>query len=120
MSHDEAANLILASAMNNGNGVFVQNMGEEILVSQIVERLAKHLGNSYSTRIIGLQPGEKLKEELYGGAFEKTSIPEIVKVEILSSLDIANMVESIGAPADNEHARSVIEQLLENSEAQNL
>ena len=120
MSHDEAANLILASAMNNGNGVFVQNMGEEILVSQIVERLAVHLGISYSTRIIGLQPGEKLREELYGGAFEETSIPEIVKVKVLSDIDIVNMVDSIGAPTDNDHALSVIELLLENSETQNL
>jgi FlaA1/EpsC-like NDP-sugar epimerase len=115
MSHDEAANLILASAMNRDIGVFVQNMGEEILVSRIVEQLAMHLGQSYSTRIIGLQPGEKLNEELYGGAFETTSIPEIVKVNIPLHLDIASLVRAIGAPTDNRHANEIIEQLLENS-----
>ena len=114
MSHDEAANLILASAMNRSNGVFVQNMGEEIHVSRIIENLAKHLGQSYSTKIIGLQPGEKLNEELYAGAYEATSIPEIVKVNIPLHLDVADMVEAIGAPANNIHALDVIEQLLDN------
>ena len=115
MSHDEAANLILASAIHNGKGLFVQNMGKEILVSQIVRRLAIHLGKSYSTRIIGLQPGEKLNEELYAGAFEKTSVPEIVKVAIPLHLGVSDMVEAIGAPTNNKHTLSVIEQLLENS-----
>ena len=116
MSHDEAANLILASAMNKSEGVFVQNMGQEILVSEIVHRLATHLGESYSTKIIGLQPGEKLHEELYAGAYEETSIPEIVKVEIPSNLDLVKMVEAIGSPEDNKHALEIIDQLLENSD----
>jgi FlaA1/EpsC-like NDP-sugar epimerase len=101
--------------MNKDSGVFVQNMGEEILVSRIVQQLAMHLGQSYSTRIIGLQPGEKLNEELYGGAFETTSIPEIVKVNIPMHSDMANLVGAIGAPTDNRHAYEIIEQLLENS-----
>jgi len=112
MSHDEAANLILASAMNRSEGVFVQNMGEEILVSKIVERLAKHIGRPYSTTIIGLQPGEKLNEELYAGEFQSTSVPEIVRVKIPSNLGVINRVKEIGSPTDNEHALTIIGSIL--------
>ena len=115
MSHDEAANLILASAMNRSDGVFVQNMGEEILVSKIVERLASNIGLPYSTKIIGLQPGEKLHEELYAGEFESTSVPEIVRVKIPSNLGIISQVESIGVPADNKEALRIIDSLLKLS-----
>ena len=115
MSHDEAANLILASAMNKSDGVFVQNMGEEILVSKIVERLASNIGLPYSTKIIGLQPGEKLHEELYAGEFESTTVPEIVRVKIPSNLGIINQVESIGVPSDNKEALRVIDSLLKLS-----
>jgi FlaA1/EpsC-like NDP-sugar epimerase len=115
MSHDEAANLILASAMNKSDGVFVQNMGEEILVSQIIERLAEHMGTPYSTKIIGLQPGEKLHEELYAGEYEATPIPEIVKVRIPANLGIIEKVKKVGFPKDNSHALKTIESILEKS-----
>ena len=115
MSHDEAANLILASAMNKSGGVFVQNMGEEILVSQIVERLAKHLGKPYTTRIIGLQAGEKMHEELYAGEYESTSVPEIVKVRNPRNLGIEHRVKELGSPIDNEHSLDIINILLEHS-----
>jgi len=115
MSHDEAANLILASAMNKSEGVFVQNMGEEILVSKIVERLASNIGRPYTTKIIGLQLGEKLHEELYAGEYESTSVPEIVKVKIPSNLGIIGQVEKIGFPSDNEETLRIIESLLKLS-----
>jgi FlaA1/EpsC-like NDP-sugar epimerase len=115
MSHDEAANLILASAMNKSVGVFVQNMGEEILVSKIVERLASNIGLPFTTKIIGLQPGEKLHEELYAGEYESTSVPEIVRVKIPSNLGILDQVKSIGVPADNKETLRIIDSLLKLS-----
>ena len=115
MSHDEAANLILASAMNKSNGVFVQNMGEEILVSKIVERLARNIGLPYTTKIIGLQPGEKLHEELYAGEYESTSVPEIVRVKTPSNLEIIDQVKRAGVPTDNKEAVRLIDALLKFS-----
>lgn len=112
MSHEEAANLILASAMQESDGVFVQNMGQEILVTEIVDRLAKNIGLNYSTKLIGLQPGEKLHEELYAGAFTKTNFPEIVRVEIDTKYNFVKRLKELGIPADNLQALEFIDQLL--------
>jgi len=112
MSHDEAANLILASARFEQNGIFVQNMGKEIMMSGVVESLADNLGVKYSVRLIGLQPGEKLHEELYAGEFEQTTIKEIVKVKVNFKSGLVNLVQSKGEPKDNIDALKTIEELL--------
>jgi len=112
MSHDEAANLILASATFEQNGIFVQNMGKEIMMSEVVDSLANNLALKYSIRLIGLQPGEKLHEELYAGEFEQTSIKEIVKVEVNFNSGLIDLVQSRGEPKDNKHALKIIEDIL--------
>jgi FlaA1/EpsC-like NDP-sugar epimerase len=112
MSHDEAANLILASARFEENGIFVQNMGKEILMSGVVEALANNLGAKYSIRLIGLQPGEKLHEELYAGEFEKTTIKEIVKVEVNFKSGLVNLIRTKGKPKDNKDTLKIIEEIL--------
>ena len=112
MSHEEAANLILASAMQESDGIFVQNMGQEILVTEIVDKLAKNLGIDYSTKLIGLQPGEKLHEELYAGAFSKTNFSEIVRVEIDTNYNFVERIKELGLPSDNLEALGFIDQLL--------
>jgi FlaA1/EpsC-like NDP-sugar epimerase len=113
MSHDEAANLILASAIFNDQGIFVQNMGEEIEVSQIVHRLAIHLGKKYRQKIIGLQTGEKLNEELYAGEFTKTSINEIVKVTVPKNREITAKIEEKSIPKSNIETLQVIDELID-------
>jgi dTDP-glucose 4,6-dehydratase len=112
MSHDEAANLILASARFEENGIFVQNMGKEIKMSEVVESLASNLGNKFSVRLIGLQPGEKLHEELYAGDFEQTAIKEIVKVEVNFKNGLIDMVKFKGTPNDNKDTLKIIEEIL--------
>ena len=112
MSHDEAANLILASAKFEENGVFVQNMGKEIMMSKVVDSLAENLGMKYSVRLIGLQPGEKLHEELYAGEYELTPIEGIVKVKVNSNLEILNLIESKGKPINNEDTLKTINEIL--------
>lgn len=112
MSHDEAANLILASATFEQNGIFVQNMGKEIMMNEVVDSLASNLAMKYSIRLIGLQPGEKLHEELYAGEFERTSIKEIVKVEVNFNSGLVGLVQSRGEPKDNKDALKIIEDIL--------
>lgn len=112
MSHDEAANLILASAKFEENGVFVQNMGKEIMVSKVVDSLAENLGIKYSVRLIGLQPGEKLHEELYAGDYEDTAVKEIVKVGVDFKSGLVDLVESTGEPKNNKDALKIIDQIL--------
>ncbi len=112
MSHDEAANLILASARFEQNGIFVQNMGKEIMMSELVDSLAENLGVKHSVRIIGLQPGEKLHEELYAGEFEQTTIKEIVKVEIKFKSGLVDLVQFKGEPKDNKDTLKILEDIL--------
>ncbi len=82
MSHDEAASLILSAGLLADNGVFVQNMGEEVKMTQVIERIASYLKVQYTINQIGLQPGEKMNEELYADLFVGTSIQEIVRVNV--------------------------------------
>ena len=77
MSRNEAANLVLAAASLEGSGTYIQNMGEEVLISDVVARLAKEIGNPYEVKYIGLQKGEKLHEELYDGPTSPTTYPTI-------------------------------------------
>jgi FlaA1/EpsC-like NDP-sugar epimerase len=112
MSHDEAANLILASVRFEQNGIFVQNMGKEIMMSDVVESLAENLGVKHSVRLIGLQPGEKLHEELYAGDFEQTTIKEIVKVKVKFKSSLVDLVQFKGEPKDNKDALKLIDEIL--------
>jgi len=81
MSHHEAANLVLSAASLRENGTFVQNMGQEVLIVEIVTKLAEWLGVKAKINFVGLNSGEKLHEELFDGKVTKTKFMEIVKVQ---------------------------------------
>ena len=66
----------------------------------------------YSVRLIGLQPGEKLHEELYGGDYEDTAVKEIVKVGVDVKSGLVDVVESTGEPKNNKDAIKIIDQIL--------
>lgn len=80
MSHNEAANLVLSAASLRENGIFVQNMGQEVLITDIVRNLARWLHVEPKVNFVGLQPGEKLHEELFDGPVTKTIFTDIVKI----------------------------------------
>jgi len=80
MSHNEAANLVLSAASLRENGTFVQNMGQEVLITDIVNNLAQWLQVEPKINFVGLQPGEKLHEELFDGPVTATIFSDIVKV----------------------------------------
>ncbi len=79
MSHNEAANLVLASASFQESGTYIQNMGDEVLITEIVNRISKHLAIEPTIKIIGLNGGEKLHEELYDGPVLATKFESIVR-----------------------------------------
>ena len=79
MSQNEAANLVLASASLNEKGIFILDMGDEVRISDVVERIASFLNLPFSFSLIGLQKGEKLREELYDGPVTKTKFTSISK-----------------------------------------
>jgi FlaA1/EpsC-like NDP-sugar epimerase len=81
MSHNEAANLVLSAATIREKGTFVQNMGEEIKISEVVFSLARWLNVKPRITYVGLQNGEKLHEELFDGPVAATKFPDIVRLK---------------------------------------
>jgi FlaA1/EpsC-like NDP-sugar epimerase len=70
MTVSEAASLVLLSAAyETPGGLFVLDMGDEVSIEQLAERLVRlrglRPGRDVSVQYIGLRPGEKLREELH-------------------------------------------------------
>jgi FlaA1/EpsC-like NDP-sugar epimerase len=70
MTVAEAASLVLLSAAHGApGGLFVLDMGDEVRIETLAERLVRlkglRPGRDISIRYIGLRPGEKLREELH-------------------------------------------------------
>jgi FlaA1/EpsC-like NDP-sugar epimerase len=70
MTVSEAASLVLLSAAFGTSGrLFVLDMGQEVRIEQLAERLVRlrglRPGRDVSIEYIGLRPGEKLREELH-------------------------------------------------------
>jgi FlaA1/EpsC-like NDP-sugar epimerase len=89
MSHHEAANLVLSVASLREKGTFVQNMGQEVLIVEIVDRLAEWLGVKARINFVGLNSGEKLHEELFDGEVSETIFSDIVKVQESNAISIS-------------------------------
>ena len=77
MSHNEAANLVLAAASLEESGTYIQNMGEEVPIVEVVNRIARFMGESPKINLIGLQNGEKMHEELFDSPSIKTDFVSI-------------------------------------------
>jgi FlaA1/EpsC-like NDP-sugar epimerase len=70
MTLSEAASLVLLSAAYGApGGVLVLDMGDEVRIEQLAERLIRlkglRPGRDVGVTYIGLRPGEKLREELH-------------------------------------------------------
>lgn len=112
MSHNEAANLILATCMMRENAVFVQEMGERISILEIVNRLSKALDRAPKIKYVGLQAGEKLHEDLYENEFVKTTNSAIVKLSFRTDNEISTLVSNDNLPRDNDEALIRINSLI--------
>lgn len=112
MSHDEAASLILTAGIMATNGVLVQNMGSEVMLTNVIAKLSEYLGKGYILNIIGLQPGEKLQEELYADLFTSTKIDEIVRVEVKSHPNLPERIELYKNPLSDREALEFVENLI--------
>ena len=90
MTIPEAASLVISAGINaEGGEVFLLDMGEQIRVYDLAERMIRLSGRSVSKQTgdggieiieIGLRPGEKMYEELLiAGNEERTNNPKIFK-----------------------------------------
>jgi dTDP-glucose 4,6-dehydratase len=77
MSHNEAANLVLAAASIKESGTYIQNMGVEVPILDVINRIANFLELKPMIKVIGLQKGEKMHEELYDGPTLATQFESI-------------------------------------------
>ena len=111
MSHDEAANLILASASNQESAIYIQEMGESVPIRKVILNLASALGKSAKIEIIGLQKGEKLHEELYDGPVTSTDYPSIMSVKPEDHSKICLLISKLGLPNDHAEARAYLTQI---------
>lgn len=112
MSHNEAANLILASCLMQENAVFVQEMGSRIRIQEIVNKLGESMGQIPQIQFVGLQNGEKLHEDLYEKDFIKTSNPAIVKLPFEENRNLREIMIREELPKDNQKALELINFLM--------
>lgn len=110
MSHNEAANLVLAAASLKESGTFIQNMGEEVRMVDVANRIAKFLDRSATVKIIGLQEGEKLREELLDGPVIPTKFESILRSTYSVEYGIVEEVKE-NSPSNNEEAIKMLDSL---------
>jgi FlaA1/EpsC-like NDP-sugar epimerase len=112
MSQNEAANLVLSACSLEEEGTYIQHMGAEVKIIDVVSRIASYLKLPYSTNIIGLQKGEKLQEDLYDGPVVDTRYPAISKsIHSVSKGLIENIQNNI--PTNDLQARNILNLLVD-------
>lgn len=113
MKIEEAALLSLQALAVNSGATHVLNMGEPILLSDIIKRLAKILDCKPQIVITGLRVGEKLEETLHAPheTLHSTSLPNVSSLELNRNFDLDSELLNT-SPVNNEHALSLIETIL--------
>jgi FlaA1/EpsC-like NDP-sugar epimerase len=102
MTIAEAASLVLLSAAHSTpGGLFVLDMGDEVRIEQLADRLVRlkglRPGRDVSIQYIGLRPGEKLREELHA-ADERllpTDRPAVWRVEPTYTVDAEALLTGV-------------------------
>jgi FlaA1/EpsC-like NDP-sugar epimerase len=118
MSIREAVQLVLqAAAMSGGQDVFVLEMGEQVRIIDLAQRMirlaGRRVGEDVEIRVTGVRPGEKLVEELHAEDedLQPTAHPAIRRLRpaTMPAADLAAGLErlaSVTAVGDDEQART--------------
>ena len=112
MSKNEAANLVLAAGSLKETGTYIQNMGAEVKIIDVVSRIASYLKLPYSINVIGLQDGEKLQEDLYDGPIIGTQYSSISKSVHSICNGLIEMIRN-NVPENDVQARRILNLLAE-------
>jgi UDP-N-acetylglucosamine 4,6-dehydratase len=127
MTITEASSLVIqAGKLAKGGDVFILDMGEQVKISELAERLI-HLsgrnikqestGEGIEIKEVGLRPGEKLFEELLiSGAEIKTSNEKVFKSneKFLPKDELDNAINELKKAIDeNDHLK--IKEILKNT-----
>jgi FlaA1/EpsC-like NDP-sugar epimerase len=102
MTLSEAASLVLlSSVLGSPGGVFVLDMGDDVRIVDLAERLVRlrglRPGRDISVVQTGLRPGEKLSEELFGPheTLHDTAYPAVRRVDTTEHVDAEHFVAGI-------------------------
>lgn len=111
MSQNEAANLVLAASSLPESGIYIQNMGQQVKIIDIVNRMGDFFRIKPKIKIIGLQKGEKLQEELFDGPVSSTKFNEISRS--IYSLKTGLVLEAkSNQPINNDESAQIIDSLV--------
>jgi FlaA1/EpsC-like NDP-sugar epimerase len=102
MTVSEAASLVLLSAAyGQRGGLFVLDMGDEVRVEELAERLIRlrglRPGRDVAVRYVGLRPGEKLREELHSDDERLVGIEStgVWRVDPTYTVDAAALLQGV-------------------------
>jgi len=102
MTLSEAASLVLlSSVLGTRGGVFVLEMGEDVRIVDVAEQVVRlkglRLGRDIAVQVVGLRPGEKLREELCSAdeTLVPTAHPAVRRVESRLELDSAVLLAGV-------------------------
>ena len=127
MTIPEAANLVMqAGEISSGGEVFILNMGEQVKIYDLAERLIHLSGRNIASdsksegiqiKEVGLRPGEKLFEELLiSGNEDLTKIKKILisKESFLHKVELDEVLERLLlAESDQDISKAI--KILENT-----
>jgi len=102
MTVEEAASLVLQSAAyDEPGGLFVLDMGDEVRIERLAERLVRlkglRPGRDVAVQYTGLRPGEKLREELHSEdeRLVPTERPAVWRVEPVCTVDGGALLDGV-------------------------
>jgi FlaA1/EpsC-like NDP-sugar epimerase len=115
MTVSEAASLVLLSAADGTpGGLLVLDMGHEVRVEELAERLVRlkglRPGRDIATQYIGLRAGEKMHEELHSAdeRLVPTGREAVWRVEPIYSVDADALLEGIHQIESRRHGGAIV------------
>ena len=112
MTVEEAVQLVVhAGAIGEGGHALVLDMGEPVRIAEVAEQLANTQRPPCPIEYVGLRPGEKLHEELFGdGEVATPSVHPLISSVVVPAVD-GDRVRHLPATIAPEEARCVLESL---------
>jgi FlaA1/EpsC-like NDP-sugar epimerase len=119
MTVEEAVQLVVqAGAIGEGGEALVLEMGEPVRIAEVAEQLAQTHKPACAIEYVGLRPGEKVHEELFGvGEFSSVSPHPLIRtvgVPSLSAADVKYLSTTISADDTREVFLRLCEQMAED------
>ena len=107
MHPDEAAFLTIKSLLINDGDIHIFDMGEPILIREIINNLVRELRSSSPIVTTGLRPGEKLTEDLFSQSDRINSVA--AEGITVSQIELGSMEKALIAKIEGRDVPSLIE-----------